>query len=49
MQISKTTFSTPAVLDPVIKKQQNKYLSVPMLGKAMHVTEMDNISLVTIN
>lgn len=49
MQISKMMFSTPAVLSAVIKEQQNKSLTTGVLGKTLHITEVNNVGLMTVN
>lgn len=49
MQISKMMFSTPAVLSAVIKEQQNKSLTIGVLGKNLHITEVNNVGLMTVN
>lgn len=48
MQIYKM-FSTPAVLGAVIKEQQNMSLTTGELGKILHITEVNNIRLVSVN
>lgn len=49
MQISKMMFSTPAVLSAVTKEQQNKSLTIRVLGKNLHITEVNNVGLMTVN